>query len=306
MRKKIIILTILFFFLLPFTAKAQTMDTLASVDVAIWPEFDKPSALVIYQITLPSGTKYPYEMKIRIPAVAGVPNAVAARQADGSLVNLVYEQETTGDWSTISFSATTPVIQFEYYDPSLTKEGKARNFEYKWPGDYGVINFTIEVQQPVGVSELHIIPALEHSQVKEDGLTYYNSDIGTLEYGQTFSIMINYEKDTDALSAEGVPIGSSAPLDTSPGKLNAIASLPWILGILGIVLLAVGAWWYWNAGHAPAMKESQSKKRAKKASTAVDVAAINEGDYIYCPKCGKRASPSDNFCRACGTRLRHP
>ena len=305
--KRTIFLILIFLLVLPLAVQAQDDLSLANVDVAIWPEFDKPSVLVIYQITLPAGVKYPYEMQIRIPAVSGVPNAVAAKQADGSLVNLTYNQETSGDWSTITFTATTPDVQLEYYDPSLTKEDKKRHFEYVWPGDYAVDNFRIEVQQPVGATEMHIIPALENSQVKNDGMTYYSSVIGPLNSGQSFSIDINYEKPMDALSVEGIPIESSSPLVTDEnGKLTASKSIPWVLGILGILLLAVGGWWYWSSNRATVPEPQKKQHRRRKISPAPEVSEIEEEDAIYCPKCGKRASPNDNFCRACGARLRHP
>jgi len=305
--KRTIFLILIFLLVLPLTAQAQDDLSFANVDVAIWPELDKPSVLVIYQITLPAEVKYPYEMQIRIPAVSGVPNAVAAKQADGSLVNLTYNQETSGDWSTITFKATTPDVQLEYYDPSLTKEDKKRHFEYVWPGDYAVDNFRIEVQQPVGATEMHILPALENSQVKNDGMTYYSSVIGPLNAGQSFSIDINYEKPTDALSVEGIPIESSSPLVTDENsKLTASKSIPWVLGIIGILLLAGGVWLYWSSNRTAIPEPQKKQHRRRKTSPAPEVSEIEEGDAIYCPKCGKRASPNDNFCRACGARLRHP
>jgi hypothetical protein len=79
--------------------------------------------------------------------------------------------------------------------------------------------------------------------------------------------------------------------------------LPWILGFLGIALIAGGGWWYWRSGLSKERSPAGAARPRRKPSTSREPAASPEG-YVYCHECGKRAGPGDRFCRACGARLR--
>ena len=130
MRRWVLPLLLILSVFLPLGVRAQTPLTLDSVQVQIWPEYDKPSVLVIYQMTLPATTPLPATVSVRIPTAAGDPNAVAVHQVDGSLINVDKTRQVSGDWATISFTTTGPEIQLEYYDPTLEINGSARHFQY--------------------------------------------------------------------------------------------------------------------------------------------------------------------------------
>ena len=165
--------------------RAQDGPSFGSLDVALWPEYDRQgSVLVIYKISLPPSVSLPADLTLRIPAAAGEPNAVAVQEADGLLRDVNYERQVSGDWASINFTATMPEIQFEYYDPSLVKQGKQRDFEYRWPGDYPVDFLTIEVQQPLDASQMMFSPAADSSENRQDGLVYHIKRVGDLAGGQ--------------------------------------------------------------------------------------------------------------------------
>lgn len=285
-------------------AGAQEGRSLATVEVDLWPEFDKPSMLVIHSITLPPETSFPEEMEFLIPTAAGVPNAVAGLQPDGILIDLNYEQIPGEDYSRILFTAPTPIVQIEYYDPNLIKEGTTRRYEYSWPGDYAVDRFKIEVQQPADAENMRISPSLGSGVEYSDGLVYYASDIGSLSLGQSFTISLEYQKESDELTAPSMPVEASGPIGEPPtGELELRQLLPAILGGLGVLLIAGGGFWYWHSGREKPESAPQPRRRKKASSTE---ATSLEAEHIYCHQCGKRASNSDRFCRACGTQLRRP
>jgi hypothetical protein len=304
MRKIIIIIIISLCLLTQQRALAQSTTALSAVEVDLWPEFDRPSLLVIYRITLSAQSTLPAQLMIRIPADAGAPNAVAVRQLDGTLMNIPFDQQTSGDWTQLTFDAPAQDIQVEYYDPGLTKNGTARHFEYQWPGDYDVQSFTIQVQQPVGATEMRFSPSLGPGRQGADGLVYYIQEIGALSSGQSFSIVLDYQKSNDELSSSQVPVDASGPLDTTtPGRQSMVSALPWLLGLLGLFLILGGGLWYWQSGRNSAKPLKVSIPRRRKTNAQSEVKIIDE-DYVYCHQCGKRASPGDRFCRACGTELR--
>lgn len=305
MRKWVFPLFLIVFFLLPFGVRAQNPISLDSLQVQIWPEYDKPSVLVIYQMILSSTTTYPASVSVRIPTAAGEPHAVAVKQLDGNLYNVDYTRQVNGDWATISFTTTAPMIQLEYYDPTLEIDGTARYYQYVWPGDYGVTQFSMQVQQPAGATDMRISPSLGTGTTGADNLVYYTQDIGAVPTGQKITLTIEYNKSTDTLSAENLPVQPSAPIPQGKAAdLNVSAWLPWILGIVGAGLIIGGIIWFWQSGRqrpASHTRRSRSKAGVKEPDRTVNTSE----DAVYCSQCGKRASPGDLFCRSCGTKIRN-
>lgn len=301
---KALILVSFMVVLLTSMALAQSDTPLTQVEVDLWPEFDRPTMLTIYRITLSPQMVLPFEMNFRIPAEAGIPNAVAARQPDGSLINIPFNLEESEDWSTLVFQATTPELQIEYYHPGLEKDGATRRFEYTWAGDYAVDNFVVEVQQPAGAEDMHIKPGMVRSRQGSDGLAYHTLDVGALPVGQPFTIDLEYQKANDQLSSMDIPLEPSGPIsDSASGRMNFASGLPIALGLIGVLLIVGGGLWYWQSGREAGTPKRKRGARRKPASRDGG-AGMAEGGNVYCHQCGKRAAPGDRFCRACGTQLR--
>lgn len=287
-------------------ARAQSSDlSFSSLEVDLWPEYDQPSVLIIYRIVLQPGVTLPVDLTLRIPAAAGEPSAVAVKQASasgtGDLFTIPHQRQVDGEWGLITLTATAPELQIEYYDPSLLKEGARRSFAYNWPGDYAVDSLSIQVQQPLGASNMQISPASGTGATGQDGLVYYNKAVGSLPAGQTFTISFTYEKETDTLSAASLQVQPGAPLEETPAnQVNWQSLLPWALGVVGIGLIVGGGLWYWQSGRG---KERQEPRRRRRAAPQSEAAPAGGGP-VYCHQCGTRAGPADRFCRTCGTRLR--
>ncbi len=321
MRKWISFFLAVFLLFLPSTAQAQASIRFSSMEVDLWPEYDSPSMLVIYRITLSPSVNLPVSLSLRIPRSAGKPSAVAARQIDGTLINTPYEPTQGTDWTTIKFTATMPEIQIEYYDPSLVQEGTSRHYEYTWPGDYEVESLTIQVQRPFDATNMNITPSLGSGSSGKDGLFYYVAPVGSgpIKAGQEFKLTLNYQKPTSVLSEEKLPVKPSAPIaDNTPFFSRFSSIILWLLGGLGItlILVALGLLAYWfvsrNGEDVREVPRRRSRREGAFAEEPVEnsqrypeaeASTLDEGEVIYCSSCGKRASTSDRFCRSCGARL---
>jgi hypothetical protein len=306
MKKLFIPLLIFLSLLIPISAAAQDEVEIASLEIDFWPEYDSPDMLVIYRIDLSTVVTLPVELNIRIPAVAGEPNAVAVRDSSGSLLNAPYERTVQGDWAYISLTSTLPGLQIEYYDPQLNISGNNRTYEFSWQTSYQVEELVLQVQQPWDASDLIVSPGDENISQSTDGLIYHTIDLGSKPAGTTSQFSISYVKDSDVLSIEGFQVQPSAPIsDSTSGRSNAQDFLPWGLGLLGVFLVVGGLWWYWRLSQE--QPRSNRRKRGRKPSrTRVTSSkkASNPEEAIYCHQCGKRATKGDRFCRSCGTKLK--
>jgi hypothetical protein len=282
-------------------ANAQTGPEISFLEIDLWPEYDQPSMLVIYKITLAPTTALPAIFELRIPAEAGEPNAVAVIPPDGMPVNLEYELSSDGEWTTISLVANLFELQVEYYDPRLMINGKQRDFTYLWPGGHNVQRSLVQVLKPFDARDLTIMPGPTSQQGSGDQV-FLVKDVGSLQASQSFEIEISYQKDSDELGISRLPVQPSEPLTSETDwQGRMLGALPWILGVGGVLLIAGGAIWYWQSGRQPQPSKNK-RRRSRKIAGASEEAVANEG--VYCHQCGKRAAAGDRFCRSCGTRLR--
>lgn len=307
MQKAISLFLVLSILLVPLPGQAQSSPTIESLKVELWPEYDRSSMLVIYRFTLSADTSLPAQLKIRIPAAAGDPFALAVGPSLDQVGDAPYNRTILGEWAEISFVATMPAVQLEYYDPGLTKSNSSRSFEYNWPGDYQVKSLAVEVQQPIGATGMRISPSLGNGVARADGMVYYTSEIGSLNSSQSFSINLEYQKPSDDLSVGSLPIEPSQPLtpDTS-GRVQVESLLPWALGLLGLLLIGGGGFWYWQSTRREPRSQSKTRARGRRrVSQPVEEEEEESSEInVYCHQCGKRAAAGDRFCRSCGTRLR--
>jgi len=294
--KRIIILSVLLCILFPVSVSAQEAVAFDRLVVELWPEYDDPGVLVIYRGVLSPQVSLPAQVTLTIPAAAGQPNAVAVRGAEGQLMSVQYDRVVKGDWADVTFTSTSQEIQFEYYDPRLEKSGDARSFVYEWPGMHPVQSAVFQVQQPRRASNLEITPAFGDSFQGSDGLTYFRSGEDQLAVGQERVIEISYEKEGDGLSIGDQPVQPSTEINPQISfSFQGRNLIPWILGGVGLILIAAAVGLYWRFG---ARKKQKADLSDDKASPPVF-----SDQQSYCPQCGSRTGESDRFCRVCGQRL---
>jgi hypothetical protein len=266
--------------------RAQEEIRLEALEVALWPEFDQPATLVIYHILVAPEAEFPAQLAFRIPVEAGEPNAVAAQNAAGALVDVPYTRSEDGEWAWIAFESRGAFAQLEYYD-ALAIEGGARAYEFVWPGDYAVNNFLVQVQQPFAVEDLVTTPAIADSHQGEDGLTYYETSFESRASGEVVEISVAYTN----------PSGELSSLHVDPNAGGGAANISLIalaLGIAGVVLVSYSAWRYFSGS-----VRAEAKKLGK---SEMQVQAEKEGP-VYCLQCATEALPGDQFCRNCGKKL---
>ncbi len=301
MVKKIVLITLFALIVLIPSIQAQESPSIDTLVIDLWPEYDKPSMLVIYKAELSPEVSLPAEITFRMPVQAGTPAVVAVGPDANTVADVVYDTQVMGDWLEVSFIATTPAIQFEYYDPRLLKEEAQRSFDFTWPGDYAVNSLVLQVQHPLGGTDVTVTPTMGRVIQDTVGFVYNIIEVGELEQASVFNIGLNYLKESDALSIEGFQIQPSATI--TPGTsslLNLNQWWVWLLIALGLILVGGGGFWYWRMER----QEPAAKRRRRQKTSVQEAAGVSSENVIYCRQCGKRADAGDRFCRSCGTKLR--
>jgi hypothetical protein len=305
---------IIFFFLLIVAGwssatlvEAQNSAVIEQLEVALWPDYDRRAVLVIYRIQLAADTPLPAQVQLPMPVESGDPFAVAWQGEDERLLVADYTSEVQGEWNIITLTSGSLVAQLEFYlDYELS--GSIRNVVFVWPEGFAVSNMDYEVQQPIAVDDLQVVPPPERSIIGKDGLQYLLATLGQVLTDGTVRIELQYSNSSDQLTADAIstsePFSLSSPITAEGGTPDILQILPWFLGGLGVCLVVIGGILYFQSRRKP-----QKAGKRSRARTRVKVVK-NEGNLgvdpstIYCHQCGTKVNVSDKFCRHCGVPLR--
>jgi hypothetical protein len=299
MRKWLLILAMGMILIFPSFAFAQNEVRIASLEVSLWPEYDRPQVLVINTISLSPDTSFPATVELRMPVAAKAPHVVAV----GVSAELVTDQgvqfttKRVGKWLVVSIEASGPAIQFEYYDPGLKKDGDLRSYVYEWSSSHDVVAFAIAVQKPFDAVNMKTSPVLADDGIYPNKLRYYRSELDPIPAGASFLLEMSYEKPTDTLSVSRLQVEPVEVNEDTPGRISLNNYLPYVMGGLGVILVIGGVIYYWQSGGTQPGRESRRKRPAAEDQ--------EHPTGIYCAQCGARAKVGDRFCRVCGARLRH-
>jgi hypothetical protein len=295
MRKCFFVLVIGVLLVFPSFVSAQGQIAIESVNVSLWPEYDKADMLVINSIVLSENTAFPVQLDVRISGDA-VLHTVAVGESSNSVSDQGVEATTVkdGEWLVVSVTATGPAVRIEYYDSKLKKDGDLRSYSYRWLGDYDVTDFVVVFQQPFEATEFNSSLSLQDDGVHpDDNMQYYFSDVGAVPAGKIFTFDLSYQKPSDSLSVSQLEIQPVVVDEDTPGRVSLNNYLPYIIGGFGVILIVGGLLYYRQSGR------SNSKKSRRRRATNEE-----SESGVYCAQCGTRARGGDRFCRTCGSRIR--
>lgn len=273
---------------------------LESLEIALWPEFDQPGVLVILRGVLSSSVELPAHVEIPVPAMYGEPSAVAIKGLQDQLFAVDYQRRVQGQWATIVMEAESAGIWIEFY-ADLTFEGDKRSFTFLWPGGVDIGEFQYEIQQPSGAADIQVTPR-GVAGVQTDGLVYKRATYGPLSAASQAFISFAYEKQDSGLTINAQP-KIDRPDEVRGETPDLSEMLPYILGGVGLVLIAAGVIMYvrFKQLDSPA---SQPRKRKRRRKTTNKYKEEVDASPIYCHLCGVQAGASDHYCRRCGAQLR--
>ena len=233
-------------------ADTQANPGLARLEIDIWPEFDRPAALVILHGEIAPEVTLPAPVSLRIPTSSGGPAAVAnAVSADAPLLTIPYERsEVQVDFLTLTFETDARFFQLEFYD-RLKTDGASRSYTYVWTGDLAAGQVTVQVQEPAGATELSVRPDLGPDIADPGGLVYREADLGALEQGKALTVDVAYQKSDSRTSAEILGLTTGAP---EPANSSSDEGLPrWVIfaAVAGALVLAGGGLAFWLRRRRP-------------------------------------------------------
>jgi hypothetical protein len=276
----------------PSLARAQSPATeIQSLLVEIWPDYDRPSVLILFTGTLGAAAPLPAVVMLPLPADATV-NAVARIDESGRMIDDIAYHTGGGQ---LVLTTPDPRFRVEYYLPYRI-EGDERTFEFIWLAEVAVDRLSVRVQRPAAAGRLVTVPRATDVAQAPDGLVYHLLPAQAVPAGSSFPIRVSYAMRDARLTAasRGGASGAQTPRE-APASASPDTGLGWPNFLIGAVALAVVGIFVWQ------ISRSNSAAGPKRAARGEAPEAAR-----FCTACGKPIAAEDRFCRHCGAASEQP
>jgi hypothetical protein len=281
----------------PARGQVETTD-LEELKIDLWPEYDRPSTLVMYRFRLKPGASLSIPVAVPVPANVGEPHAVAWRDDKGALFVASFTRRAEKERAMVIAHLGSREGQLEFY-ANIDFADRQRSFRFAWPGGVEVGSLSFQIQRPKGATKFRVLPAPKRQWEGEDGLGYALVELGPQDASARPAIDIAYEKDSPALSAaERTPPPSDAPRPAPAAPETGTEStspMPWwVIAAGGVILGFLGAAVLYGLRGA--------KEPAPKRETPSEPPGDGQKS-IFCHECGTKGRRTDSFCMNCGAHL---
>lgn len=303
--------------------QAQQPPTLSSLEISIWPEYDRPDVLVIYRAQFAESTPLPVQVDLLLPPGVQQPSAVAFVGDGDQRLNQEYTTSMEGDQLKVSFSLSTQAFQLEYYAPFAYDANGLREFAYSYTADYPIDALSLEVQVPPSADAFAVDPPAGSTIQASDGLTYEIIDAGSLTQGASKSWTITYQKSNSDLTADTLDQTQPAePAPSTPAQTSDNSTII-IFTLSFIALVAVGVGAFWLGKRTQPVPATQGASRGKNRShgggrgggrnggrgtSRQQLSTSRSGqdgeDALFCYQCGTSLRSDSEFCHKCGAKVR--
>ena len=316
-----LLLSLVLMSLLAGPVLAQSSTPLSNLTIRLWPEYDRPQLLVIFEGTVAESAALPASLSFTLPADVQAPHAVAyLDETSGKLLTIKYDIVEGSSGKVLSFASPGRQFQFEYYsDTMLTTNGNQRQLNFSFTASADIARLNLELQQPTAAQSFLSTPPPSTTQVESSGLTVAQYDAGHLAAGGSYSLQASYTRSSNAPSV-GVNIPSSPqvpPVEVGGGVLAAPGI--WLRENLGLIFVAAGLllltgaliYWFWSRRAEvvvePPRQAPSPRKRPRAASRPARPPAEEQvgAGAGYCHRCGAPFRDDEaRFCYACGAERR--
>jgi hypothetical protein len=288
----------------PATAQSLTDLRLERAHVSVWPEYDDPRVLILYEGAFVDDGGFPQTVEFPVPLGIDV-NQAAGLTPDGRYLRQPYQIIPEDGYALLRYELPVPTFFFEYYYDPIEGETD-KTIDWWLRTSYPITDLQVDVQQPLNATGFTVSPAADLINIGQDGFKHHLFSHRTLDVGEELKLHISYTKADLEPSVTRQPFvepGAAALATTTPTPNQGLnpAALLIVVGAAG--LLAGGGYWYLNRQRADDLyddEEWEAPRRARRPRRAPDAETVTG----YCHQCGKGLRADDRFCPGCGTRRR--
>lgn len=276
--------------------------------LSVWPEYDEPRVLVMYDGTFADTTGFPKQVRFRVPKGADISQVCGINEKGDHLCQL-FEIKQEADFNVVTYTLPVPHFFLEYYYNPVGNE-PLRNIAYTFSAQQPTDKLDIEVQQPLRSTDFNVKPTPLSTGADPQGFKYAQLSFDKVVPDQKIELNISYTKQD---SRPSVPKKQQASgngfADSSNLNLWLLLGGAAALGLLAYVVVnkrssrfAMQAVGYSEKAGSRGQYPSTSG-RVKQPGRRGTGANVSGGKF--CTGCGAPLAREDRFCPQCGKRAKN-
>ncbi len=162
--------------------------------VMIWPEYDDPGTLVVYDGRFIDDSKFPAIADFQIPKGAAI-NDICSLSPGGQHFCQLYDVTTGNDYDTVRLSLPFSNFYFSFHLAPVNLDIKERQIEYAIKTNHPVGSMEVDIQQPLRSTDFNILPSGGDRSVQKD-FNHFNYFLKDIAKGDDRAFKINYIKNS--------------------------------------------------------------------------------------------------------------
>jgi len=234
-------------FLMTFVNSAGASDMeIGRMRVAIWPEYDDPGVLVIYDGRFVDNGSFPAETSFFLPQGAVISDACSLSPKGQHFCQL-FKQENIGDLEEVRLKLPYPNFYLSFHIDPFEGDGSVRNLSYKLTTNHRIRKLEIDIQEPLRAEGFVVTPEA-HRLEETKGLKHYRYYMDKPQKGVDIPFEINYKKEDKrpSVNIKYSPMSMSIEGDgmsTSPHEERGnFVKLLYVLAVGGLSLVLFLLW----------------------------------------------------------------
>ncbi len=162
--------------------------------VAVWPEYDDPGALIIYDGRFKDPSAFPTKSRFFLPKGVVVSDACSL-SPEGQHFCQLFETENQGEWDEVTLWLPFPNFYISFHMPPPDLTNSDRSFDYRILANHAVEHLEVDIQEPLRAAGFTVTPPdsdLEEVRKGFRHLRYSRTDVAP---GSEVKFHISYQKD---------------------------------------------------------------------------------------------------------------
>lgn len=190
---------------------AQGDLSIGRMRISIWPEYDDPGVLVIFDGRFADDSQFPTKTSFFIPKDIVISD-VCSLSPEGQHYCQLYEIEKgDGERDKVVMSLPFPNFYLSFHTPALNAASEKRDVEFSILANHTIEKVEVDIQQPLRSSAFNIAPT-DGEQSEKKGFNHFKYEMEDIAKGEERVFKISYVK-TDIKPSVDIKYGTMASSD---------------------------------------------------------------------------------------------
>ena len=160
--------------------------------VMIWPEYDDPGALVVYDGRFSDPTAFPAKSRFFVPKDIVISDACSLSPGGQHFCQL-FKMSDKGAWNEVELWLPFPNFYLSFHLPHTDMTTAERTLDYRLKANHPIKTMEVDIQQPLRSSHFSVLPAASGESIKK-GFHHFSDTLHDIAKGDERVFKIRYSK----------------------------------------------------------------------------------------------------------------